>query len=151
MIRIINRQRTIKVNVESLRKATEQMITFLGYNDFDIGILLTTNKTIRKFNQKYCNKNTPTDILSFPFHPNYPAGTLPVIQNSDDKNLGDIIISLEYIKKDTSEDKQLLEKRLLILLAHGIIHLLNYNHQTDEDFVIMQKIEKQLLDFIKKR
>ena len=121
------------------------MLHLLNYKDFDIGIWFTTNKTMQKQNQKYRKKNRPTDILSFPYHTNLKPGQKIKIMSDDDKNLGDIIISLEYCKKSASELKVGLHKHLKTLLAHGIAHLLGYTHKTDLQFLGMSKIEKKLL------
>ena len=67
MILLKNTQRTIPVNVTQLKKEAQQILDLLGYPDFDLGIWITTNKTIQEYNATYRNKNKPTDILSFPF------------------------------------------------------------------------------------
>lgn len=145
MVIIRNRQKKIVVDIDLLTALAEKMIKALKYEDFDLGILLTTNRSIRIFNRDYRHKDKPTDILSFPYHPALRPGERinPVTQ--DDKNLGDIIISLEYVQHKAPEWGRSFQEHLVALLAHGIAHLLNYDHQTDEEFAQMQKVEKKLL------
>lgn len=145
MILITNRQRKIAVDVALMQHQLSTMISILGYKDFDVGVLLTTNAGIRKYNRDFRDKDKPTDILSFPYHPDLKAGERIKITSDDDKNLGDIIISLEYVQKKASDYERTFNQHLLALLAHGIAHLLNYDHISDEDFVIMQQIERKLL------
>jgi len=145
MILIKGRQKKIALSKKMLRDAAQKMLAELGYEHFDLGIFLTTNRTIRKFNRIYRNKNKPTDILSFPYHPNLKPGARIPVAHEEDKNLGDLIISLEYVKKDAPRWQQSFESRLIVLLAHGIAHLLGYDHQTDEEHDAMQRIEKRLL------
>lgn len=139
MIIIKNTQRKIKVDQKALEQAVRSMLRVAGYEDFDIGIWLTTNATIRKFNKKFRKKDKATDILSFPYHTDLKPGQKVVVNSPEDKNLGDIIISLEFANSFAQKDN------LTHLLAHGIAHLLGYTHETDDDFVKMQLFEKRLL------
>lgn len=145
MIKIINKQRKIKINEKELKKIITIMLATLGYQDFDIGIFLTTNPTIKKYNKKYRKKDTATDILSFPYHTSLKPGEKIIVTSQEDKNLGDIIISLEYVQRAAPEWNRSFKEHFIALIAHGIAHLLNYNHKTDAEFKAMQKIEKKLL------
>lgn len=146
MIHIKNTQRTIKFNTATFKKDAQKILDILGYADFDLGIWLTTNATIKKYNKKYRKKDKPTDILSFPYHPALKAGDRIKPKMDEDKNLGDIIISLEYVKKDAPRwEEKTFEKRMKRLLVHGICHLLGYDHIKDEDYKVMLKKEMALL------
>jgi rRNA maturation RNase YbeY len=128
----------------------QKLLDSLGYGTFDIGIWFTNNKTIALYNKEYRRKEGPTDILSFPYHTKLNAGQKIVPHGVDEANLGDIIISLEYVYtserwQDTPESE-----RLPILLVHGICHLLGYDHENDKDYQVMHKKELELLKIIKK-
>lgn len=148
MITIKNSQRSIPIQTASLTKDAQTLLDILGYSDFDLGIWITTNKTIRYYNKTYRNKDKPTDILSFSFHPDLAAGERikPVID--DDKNLGDLIISAEYVKKEAAKLGISFEQRMKVLLVHGMCHLLGYDHENDKDYEIMKEKEKSLLEHI---
>jgi probable rRNA maturation factor len=149
MITIKNSQRKIIVDIQQLKKNAQYMLNALGYPDFDLGIFLTTNKTIHRYNKQFRHKDKPTDILSFPFHPDIKPGEKIVAEWPEDKNLGDLIISLEYVQKEAIETwNTTLDERMKVLLAHGLAHLLNYDHITDADYAVMQRIEKKLLKAI---
>ena len=145
MITIINRQRKITIDIKAIKTKTEKMIEVLGYKGFDVSILFTTNASIQKFNKQFRHKNKPTDILSFPYHANIKPGQKIKTTTPDDKNLGDIIISVEYVNKVAAELKTSLQQHITRLLAHGLAHLLNYDHHTDVDFKAMEKVERQLM------
>jgi len=145
MVVINNKTRTIKVSHRRIKREAEKMLDILGYKDFDLGILLTTNATIRKFNREYRRKDKATDILSFPYHTDLIAGDKIKVKAPEDKNLGDIIISLEYVLKDAPRWGHSFDERLTVLLAHGIAHLLGHDHQTDDEFAIMNRLERKLL------
>ncbi len=145
MITVKNRQRTFPVNTAKLQKLVEVMVAELGYPDFDVYVLLTTDKSMQAYNRDFRNKDKPTDILSFPFHPDHKAGTKLKVQDDEEKNLGDIIISLAYVARTAVDWDRSFDDHLVALLAHGLAHLLNYDHHTDEDFEAMQRVEKKLL------
>lgn len=145
MITIKNRQRSFSFNNDSLTLFIEELLTLLRYQDFDLGILITTNKTIRRYNKQFRHKDKPTDILSFSYHPDLIPGKRIKVYSQEDKNLGDLIISLEYVHKDALERKTSLEERLKVLLVHGICHLLGYDHETDSQWRSMRAKEAFLL------
>jgi probable rRNA maturation factor len=145
MVNIKNSQRSISVNIPHLRHAVERMLTIVGYPDFEVNILLTTNATIRRYNKKFRHKDKATDILSFPFYPELRAGQKIVATSSEDKNLGDLIISVAFAQKDARRLGGTLDAHLVRLCAHGIAHVLGYDHETDADWAKMQKFEKKLL------
>ena len=149
MILIKNSQRTYPIDELKITKTIQTILDKLGYEDFDIGIWLTTNKTIARYNKEYRHKQGPTDILSFPYYTELKAGEKIAPKSNDEANLGDLIISMEFVQTnvrwaDTSE-----AERLPILLVHGICHLLGYDHETDTDYDVMQKKEQELLKILK--
>ena len=149
MILIKNTQKKINVNQKDIKLKIEKILKHLGYQDFDIGIWFTTNQAIKKYNQKYRNKNKITDVLSFPSHENLKPGQIIKTKTDEDKNLGDIIISLERTKRDARELNRSFKEHLMVLIIHGICHLLGYDHKTEKEFEIMQKKEGELLKLVK--
>ncbi len=144
MITLKNNQK-VSLDTEQHKKDAQTILKHLGYDDFDLGILLADNKKIHEHNKKYRNKDKPTDILSFPFYPELQVGERIIPKSEDEKNLGDIIISPEYVKADLERWGQTFEQRMQTLLVHGICHLLGYNHIKDSDYEVMKKKEHELL------
>lgn len=145
MIKIINRQRKIAIDIEKLKKDAQHILEIIKYPDFDLGILLTNNKTIRNYNKTYRSKDKATDILSFSHHPGHEAGKKIKVLNDDDKNLGDLIISPEYVVKEAEKYNVSFNERMRILLVHGVCHLLGYDHELDEDWRRMRAKEAYIL------
>lgn len=148
MITINNTQRKVKIDKAQLKKDAQTILDALGYSDFDLGILLTTNKTIQHYNKEYRSKDSATDVLSFAYHPHVKPGKKIVAKSEEDKNLGDLILAPEYILNDLPQWNTTFEKHLQRLLVHGICHLLGYDHIKDEDYKIMHKKEAQLLKLL---
>lgn len=145
MILIKNNQRTYALPVTSIKRAVQKMLKTLEYPGFDVAIIFTSMPTIKRYNALYRNKNKATDILSFPYHSTLAPGERIIPQTSEDKNLGDIIIAPEYVARTYQQWNRSFQEHLIALLAHGLAHLLNYDHITDEEYRIMQKVEKRLL------
>jgi rRNA maturation RNase YbeY len=143
MINIKSRLKHNPVDIATLEKNAQQALNALGYADFDLGILLTTNATIKKYNALYRNKNKATDVLSFPYH-HIPAGSKIKVFHDDDKNIGDMIISIEYVQAAAKKLGTTFEKRMNRMLIHSLCHLLGYDHIQDDEFAVMIKKEKSL-------
>ena len=69
MIHIKNNQRKITIDLNQMQNDLRIILKALKYADFDISVLITTNRTIRRYNSDFRHKDKATDILSFPYHP----------------------------------------------------------------------------------
>lgn len=152
MITISNKQRRFPLAVARLQEVAKQLLNLTGYDDFDLGVLFTNNKGIQRYNKQYRNKDKPTDVLSFPYHPNLQAGKRIKPTSDDEKNLGDIIISPEFVwqqladypdweTKTKAEQAHAIEERIVVLLIHGFCHLLGYDHETEQQYATMRRKE----------
>ena len=144
MVNINNEECTTNLSMEQFEKDAQKVLTLMGYEDFDLGILLTDNQAIQCFNRDFRSKDEPTDILSFPFHTELQPGETITIETEDDKNVGDLIISLEYIKVLCEEEDKTINEHLRTLLCHGICHLLGYDHYTESTDKVMKEKETWL-------
>ena len=145
MITIKNTQRTVPLDSTTIRQEVQLILDLLHYPDFDIGIWFTTNKTLQRYNKRYRQKDKPTDILSFAYHHNVSAGKRIRIQEPEDKNLGDLLISVAYTHQAAEKLQVPFAHHLRTLIVHGICHLLGYDHVTDQDYRRMRAKEAWLL------
>jgi probable rRNA maturation factor len=94
----------------------------------EISIVLIGPAKMRKLNKQYLGKNRTTDVLSFgklqPLEFKFPPGK--------EKELGEIVICLREVRKNTKRLKSIFETELARVLIHGILHLLGYNHEKSE-------------------
>lgn len=95
----------------------------------EVSILLTGDETIKILNEQYRGIDEATDVLSFSQHE-----TDEVFPGVDDENLlGDIVISVETAKRQAQERGIAMDEEIEILLVHGLLHLLGYDHvESDE-------------------
>ena len=99
----------------------------------NLSLLLSNNNHIKKLNKSFRNKNKATDILSFPLNKK--------LKISKQTYIGDIIISYNFIDKPKSQKRKLFEDKLIKIFIHGFLHLLNFDHQKDNDYKKMLKEE----------
>ena len=113
-----------------------KIIKFSSNNEISISFLLTSSSEIKLLNQRYRNKNKPTNVLSFPMN-----------EKIENKNyLGDIVIACEKIIDESYEQNIKKYKYLSKMTIHGVLHLLGYKHDTDRQFNKMNSIEKNILE-----
>lgn len=109
---------------------------------FNVDITITEDEEIQKLNQQYRNKNEPTDVLSFALFSDNPECQIVV---DDTIYLGDIIISLQTANKQANENNKTLEEEVNFLISHGLLHLLGFDHDTDEKLEFMINIQNDML------
>ena len=112
-----------------------------------LSITFVTAAEMRELNAEYRDKDTTTDVLSFPNamqNPIIPGNrrTKPSIA------LGSIIICTEVAQAQAQEYNHSLERELAFLTAHGFLHLIGYDHATDEDEREMIAMQKQILEYV---
>lgn len=107
----------------------------------EVSIVLVDDSTIQEYNKNYRNIDRPTDVLSF------EDGE--VIDGI--KVLGDIIISVEKVRSQAHDYNHSLKREFCFLVAHGILHLLGYDHQTEHDEKEMIRLQKEILNEIADR
>ncbi|WP_273229218.1 rRNA maturation RNase YbeY [Kosmotoga pacifica] len=86
----------------------------------ELDILLTNDAEIAELNEKYRKKEGPTDILSFEYGLNEAV-------------IGDIMISLETIARQAEEYGNAFEEELGLMIVHGVLHILGYNHELNDE------------------
>ncbi len=123
------------------------VLEYLDIEGKEISIVLTGDESISKLNKLYRDKDEPTDVLSF--CQNDEINEFVMIDKSD--CLGDIIISIDALKRNAEYFNVSFEEELNRLLIHGILHLIGMNHKTnskEEKMLLLQeKIVKELKSF----
>lgn len=155
MIYIKNTQRKYKLDLQKIESVLQLILKLLKYEDFDISLWFTNNATIKIYNRDYRGKDKATDVLSFPYQDVEPGERVKK-GSPEDQNLGDLIISVEYVdnqfqKKTATHLEANLEKHLIKLIVHGICHLLGYDHIKDEDWIRMRAKEGWILKKLKEQ
>ncbi|XP_044834374.1 endoribonuclease YbeY isoform X2 [Mauremys mutica] len=143
---IRNLQKVIPLRRIPLRRRIEILQKILDVQQFDLGVICVNNRNIQFLNNTYRQKNVPTDVLSFPFHENLKAGELPQPNFLDEYNLGDVFLGVEYIYQQCQENGEDYYSILTVTAAHGLCHLLGYQHNTEAEWEQMYQKEKQIIE-----
>jgi probable rRNA maturation factor len=122
-------------SVRRLRRRGRAYLAALGRGDAELSILLTTDAVIRRLNRRWRGKDRATDVLSFPLSD--PPGASPM--------LGDVVISLDTAARRGGEDARAVRRELDRYLAHGLLHLLGFDHVRRADAVVMAAREEALV------
>lgn len=122
-----------------IRRRAAEFLAALGQGGAEVSVLLTTDPGIRRINREFRGKDKATDVLSFPAGDGpVPPGTPPF--------LGDLAISLDTARRRAGEDGRPLAAELSRYLAHGLLHLLGYDHERSaREAARMAREENRLL------
>lgn len=122
----IDNQSDLNIPIDKLESIAESL------TDKEIDLLVTDNAQIKKINFEYRGIDKATDVLSFPFD------EMPMAP------LGSIIISSDYIKDMSLELHHSQNDEMCLMFIHGLLHLLGYDHETDNGE--MREKEKELIE-----
>jgi len=132
---IVNRQRGIQIRTQSLRRFTASAMNLLHLPTGSLTICFVTDGVMARWNQTYRGKDRSTDVLSFPSGAS-GRQTNPGKRGNrkNDPNagyLGDIAISPRIARNNALRFGRTLDDEMRILILHGILHLMGYDHETD--------------------
>lgn len=115
----------------------------MGCRDGELSVLLTDDEHIAELNHHYLGRKGPTNVLAFPM----AGGPPPHVESG---MMGDVVVSVDTASSEARALGESLEETLCRLLIHGILHLLNYDHErSPEEANRMRKEEDRLLALIK--
>lgn len=133
-IEITRRARFRVLPARPLRKVILDALNLLSLpHDTQLSLLLTDDEEIHALNLQWRQKDRPTDVLSFSMRegggiPGHVVGGL----------LGDIVLSMQTCARQAEEKGWSIAEECGFLILHGILHLLGYDHERDEDHVVME-------------
>lgn len=127
---ILNRQRAVGVSPAQLSRFLARVQRTLRLTKDSVAVCLIEDREIARLNQKYRRKRGSTDVLSFPVNGNRKPG-----RNGKGTSraafLGDIAISPAVARRNARDGGRPTSEELRILILHGVLHLLGYDHETD--------------------
>jgi probable rRNA maturation factor len=103
----------------------------------EVSMLLTDDEDVRALNARWRGMDKPTNVLSFPAVSPDRLASAP--------SLGDIALAYETLAREAEEGGIALKDRYRHLVAHGFLHLLGYDHQSEEDAQRMEALERRVL------
>lgn len=152
---ILNRQRKVRVALRPLEEFTRRVQKAIDLHDTQVTICLVSDGEIAGMNEKFRKKSGPTDVLSFPATRHGArtkrksgasakhAGRVRKTELARGENyLGDIAIAPETARRYAKKNGRGLTEELRVLILHGVLHLLGYDHETDHGE--MNRIEQKM-------
>jgi probable rRNA maturation factor len=154
---ILNRQRAVRVARRPLEAFLRRVENELDLGDSDLTVCLVSDAEIARMNEAFRKKKGPTDVLSFPAgkkRPAFASRRKKIYSEGAEKSrgkqetrtaesyLGDIAIAPETARRYAKKNGRSLSNELRVLILHGVLHLLGYDHETDRGE--MDRIERKM-------
>lgn len=146
---------------EELKKQIEAVIDFALKEEevnqnYEISVLLVDNEEIKRINKEHRNIDKVTDVLSFPML-DYQKGNVfrevykdfsfdKTFLDGENLVLGDIVLSMEKAREQSEEYGHSFFREVFYLIIHSVLHLLGYDHMTEEEKTLMRLREEQILE-----
>ena len=123
------------ISSRRLKKSAQALLELARRRDAELSLALIGNAEMRRLNARYRRQAYATDVLSFPAAENLPTET-PL--------LGDVIICVDKAREQAKEHRHTLDREIVTLLIHGVVHLLGYDHErSPREARIMLRLEKK--------
>lgn len=110
----------------------------LDLNDAEAAVALSSDKRVRALNLAYRGQDKPTNVLSFPANEHGAAFGAR-------RHLGDIVLAAETVAAEAAAEGKSFRNHLQHLVVHGLLHLLSYDHETEPDALVMERLEVEIL------
>nr|WP_295831468.1 rRNA maturation RNase YbeY [uncultured Azospirillum sp.] len=107
----------------------------------ELSVVLADDELVHRLNREYRGKDKPTNVLSFAL----TEAEEPEAQEGVPVMLGDVILAYETVAREASEQGKSFKDHMTHLVMHGVLHLLGYDHETDDEAEEMEALETRLL------
>ena len=114
---------------------------------YEISLVFTDSEMVQRLNRGYRGVDEPTDVLAFYMLPGKTTTDLPfILPPNGVTHLGEIIISYPQAEEQAREQGHSVAQELALLIIHGILHLLGYDHEQPEEEAKMRTRERELVE-----
>ena len=135
------------VNEDWAKRIARQVLKAEGVAPpYEVSLVFTDSETVQQLNRDYRGVDRPTDVLAFYMLSKKEADSAFALPPDDVLHLGEVIISYPQAVEQAKEQGHSIEKEMALLIIHGILHLLGYDHEEPGDESEMRPREKELLE-----
>ena len=139
MVNLIIKQPYRKfINNDFVLKVAAFCLEYLSASTTDLTISITGDQDIRKLNKQFRKVDSPTDVLSFPSDEIDPQ--------TNRRYVGDIVISFQRAKEQALDFNHSVMKEISILIIHGILHLFQYDHESQDEAKKMFSLQDEIMN-----
>lgn len=121
-VEFVVRCRVPGMRLRALRRFAAGALQRLGEGDAEVAVTFVSNREMRALNRRYRGKDRPTDVLAFPAREGEPTP-------GEEGLLGDVVIAVRVAQQQAVSQGRSLAEELQVLLVHGVLHLLGYDHE----------------------
>lgn len=134
------------LDLAGLRHLARTVIELEGYpENAEVTVLLVSDDEMSAYNQRFLKRDGPTDVLAFPVE-NLMPGVVPETDAAGPPLLlGDVIVAPGYIRQQASDFDVTFDDEMALMVTHGLLHLLGYDHQQDDEAELMEGRERSIL------
>jgi probable rRNA maturation factor len=133
-----------------LRQAVKLTLIHTGISStVELGLVIAGDETVHELNRSYRSVDRTTDVIAFALFERGGKAELFIAPPDDVIHLGEVIVSYPQAKRQAEEQKHSLETEIALLVAHGVLHLLGYDHELPEQGEKMRAMESKVLEAIK--
>jgi probable rRNA maturation factor len=139
----------VPVNLDRLRRLAELVLAEEGYpTETELTVLLVSEDEMAAYNERFLERSGPTDVLAFPVEELMPGVVPDQDSNGPPLIIGDVIVAPGFVGRQAEENDVEFEDEMALMVAHGILHLLGYDHIDDADAEMMERREVELLGLV---
>ena len=113
--------------------------------DTEVSILFVHEDQIARYNERFMGRAGPTDVLAFPLEALVPGVAPKPVPGGPPLNLGDVVIAPSYVQAQAAEHDVTFDQELSLMVVHGLLHLLGYDHIDNTEAEHMEDRERHLL------
>jgi probable rRNA maturation factor len=140
------------IDAEPLRRLAELVLEEERFPaDTEVTLLLVGEDQIATYNDRFMHRQGATDVLAFPIEHLKPGSVPQRRAGGPPLNIGDVVIAPAYVRAQAEAAGVPLDEELALMVVHGLLHLLGYDHQDDEEADSMEQRERQLLARARRR
>lgn len=134
------------VDITALRRLAQLVIAEEGYPDTtEVAILFVRDEEMAGYNERFLDREGPTDVLAFPVEDLIPGVVPDLDPNGPPLIVGDVIIAPGYVRAQAEKMGVDANDEMALMVTHGILHLLGYDHGDDVQAGQMEQRERDLL------
>ena len=138
-----NRQRSVRLSLQTAERFLRRVTRELGVGSDSVALCFVTDREMARLNETYRKKKGTTDVLSFPAEERgKPVSVATRVRELRGEFLGDIAISPAVARRNAHSVGRSLSGEIHVLILHGVLHLLGYDHETDRGE--MDRVEGRL-------
>jgi probable rRNA maturation factor len=148
----------VEVNSDAIQSVARHALDEMGVNPLaELSILLVEAEYMAELNHRWMDGDGPTDVLAFPIDDEHlPSGRHPDTGGRGPGStnepsdvpivLGDVVVCPTVAARQAPDHAGTVDDELALLVVHGVLHLLNYDHAEEREAASMQRRERELLD-----